>query len=256
MLWVLLITLLIRTLSGGPEDVFLVPKLEKQLKTHVVDKGKRDELIQISKTAKSEIKTFKRHRKNKLKEIDILMKNRSVPSGTIYTVYESYQKKRVTLQMSLIDKRLRFQELFTDDEWDHIIAKAVFPSDKKSDKAEKQDGKQDKVLDEYFAKIKKEVEQHVSDPDKLNIIFSSMDEFQHTFDEFLEEGQNMNVHDSDILRNKHASREELEQFYDEQNALRNKGSQQYMDLRTVAIENTDEKEWKAIEKALSSILSE
>jgi hypothetical protein len=58
MLWVLLIALLIRALSGGPEETFQIPKLEKKIKTYVKDKDRREKLLDITKEAKKELKAF------------------------------------------------------------------------------------------------------------------------------------------------------------------------------------------------------
>lgn len=256
MLWVILITLLIKALSGGPEEVFLVPKLEKQIKTHVVDDTKASSLLIISKAAKKDFRSFHKIRKKQLDRIEKMMLDRSVNSEAIFAVFKEYQQARLDMQTSTIDRRLEFQELFTDDEWSEVINKAIFPSEKEEKKTEKHKQKVEKTLNDYFADIKRTVEKKVSDQDRIDNVLNSMDRFQKTFESFIEEGQQMNVNDSKILRDKYASRSDMEKFYDRQNQLRNRGSREFLDLRTVAIENTDENEWKSINKALTSILSE
>jgi len=256
MLWVILITLLIRSLSAGPEEVFLVPHLEKQVKSSVVDKEKESRIVEISKAAKKDFKAFHKVRKKKLKTIDKMMGDGSIPSEDIWSVYEEYQQARLEMQARTVDRRLEFQELFTDQEWKEVIDDALNPSKKEENKSLKHEMKEEKVLDDYFADIKKTVEKKIEDPERTARIFESMDRFQKTFDAFIDEGQTMNVQDSKVLRDRHATREEMEEFYTRQNDLRNKGSKEFLELRTVAIENTKKEEWHAIEKALTSILSE
>lgn len=64
----------------------------------------------------------------------------------------------------------------------------------------------------------------------------------------------MNIEKDNIVRNKKASSIELEEYYKKQNQLRHKGSKEFFQMRETALKNTNEKEWKAINKALSMLL--
>ena len=74
-----------------------------------------------------------------------------------------------------------------------------------------------------------------------------------TVDEFVTVSQDLNYADSDIARNQQASRKDQKNFFKRQNELRIKGAEDYFELRSVAIENTTEKEWKAIISELNKI---
>lgn len=58
MLWALLIALLISKLAGGPEEIFMIPKLDKQIETYVAVKDRRKEILMVTKKAKKEIKAI------------------------------------------------------------------------------------------------------------------------------------------------------------------------------------------------------
>ena len=64
----------------------------------------------------------------------------------------------------------------------------------------------------------------------------------------------MNDEDNSITRNKNANKNDLYRFYQKQNQLRYKGAKEYMQLRSTVIKNTNEKEWKAIVKALNKFI--
>ena len=72
MLWAFLITLLIAKLSGGPEEIFMIPNLDKEIKSHILDKERKDNLLLVVKEAKMEIRAFSKYRKDKPREIEIL----------------------------------------------------------------------------------------------------------------------------------------------------------------------------------------
>ena len=254
MLIAFLVALLIKTLVGGPEEIFMVPNLEKEIKSHVVDNERKSEILQLIKESKKEIKEFSKFRKNKLNEIKKMGVKREVTSEKMFEVYELYHNARLNLQSRLIENRLTLQVLFSDEEWGLIIENAVFPSEKARKKADKQEGKGEEKVFKVLDDIKYEIEKNIVDPDKRNIVLKSMSNFKTTLDAFIEEGHQMNYEGNNIVRNKDASRIELNEYYKKQNQLRYKGSKEYLQLRETALKNTNEKEWEAINKALSRLL--
>lgn len=254
MLWALLITLLITKLAAGPEEIFMIPKLDKEIKAHIVDKDRKAEIITVAKEAKKEIKALGKVRKEKLKTIKKLGMSKDVPSEDLMVIFEEYQQARLKMQSSLIEKRLKIQELISQDEWKQLIETAILPSEKAKKKIqkgeEKEDDKVEKILDDIRQTIVKEVE----DPTRQQHINSSLDKFSNTLKQFIEEGQQMNFRDNKLVRSRNTTREDLEDFYKRQNDLRYKGTIEYFSLRDAAIKHTTDDEWKAIVKTLNSII--
>lgn len=254
MIWALLITLLIKTLTGGPEEIFMIPNLEKEIKTSIEDKGRKKELLDIVKFAKGEIKSFDKIRKSKLKQIEKNGKLKDVLSEELYEIYKTYNDDRLNMQTELIRERLAIQDLLSEDEWERLIENAVFPSEKERKKIEKQIEKKDHWVDRVIGEIENVITQNVRGLQKRQYLIGSLNDFGKTLDEFIDEGQKMNFKDSELIRNRHATKEDLENFYKKQNELRAIGTKAYFKLRDEAIKNTNDQEWKVIVKALNKIV--
>lgn len=253
MLWALLIALLIAKLSGGPEEIFMIPKLDKEIKTYVTDNVRKQQILSITKDAKKEIKAFQKIRKSKLKEISKLAQDQNKTSDDLLDIYQVYYDARLNMQKQLIENRLDVQQFLTDAEWKQLIENAVLPSDKIRRKADKADAKEEGKVDKLVEEIDKAINKEVKDSEKREAILLSLETFTISLEEFIDEGQQMNFKDNKIIRDKNATREDLEKFYDSENELRMKGTKDYFKIRESAIQNSTDDEWKRIVKALNKI---
>lgn len=206
MLWALLITLLIAKISGGPEEIFMTPNLEKQVNTHVIDKARRREIIQVTKKAKKEIKAFGNFRKSKLKQIKKMGASREISTEHLQVTYQTNFDGRVSMQLNLVDQRIDVQHLLKDEEWKLIIEDAVLPSDKLRKKNNKKESKEDENIEKFLVKLEKVITDNVADPQKSRNIVDALHIFSKTLHEFIAEGQTMNFEDSELIRNKDASK--------------------------------------------------
>ena len=256
MLWALLIALLITKLSGGPEEIFMIPKLNKEIKAQIVEKDRRGEILDLAKEAKKEIKVFGKIRKSKLKEIKQKGIQREVSSDDLMSIYDEYYQARLAMQASLIEKRLTIQDLITEEEWNNLIGSAVLPSEKAAKKIEKSDAKEDRKGEKVIAEIEKAIAKEVTDETRKENLVDALETFSTTLREFIEEGQRMNFKDNELVRSRTTTREDLEGFYKRQNELRYKGTIEYFEIRNVALANTTDDEWKAIVKAMNTILKQ
>lgn len=254
MLWAFLISLLIAKLSGGPEEIFMIPNLDKEIKSHIVDKERKSEILLVVKEAKKEIKAFEKLRKNKLKEIEKLGKSKEVPSGELLAIHKVYNDARLNMQSVLIDKRLKIQELIKDEEWEQLIENAVLPSEKSLKKIEKGESKEDDKVEKLLTNIEETIIKEIKEAERRQNLLTSLERFNTSIKEFVEETQKMNFKDNSIVRKKDTSRKELEDFYTAQNELRHKGTVEYFQLRDTVIQHTNDDEWKAIYKAINSIV--
>ena len=87
MIWALLITMLIKMIAG-PEQLFTVPKLDKEIKTHISDKEQKKELLSIVKTAKKEIKAFNKETDKAKKKLKKLTSSRDDELDEIKTLFD------------------------------------------------------------------------------------------------------------------------------------------------------------------------
>lgn len=254
MIWVLLINLLLVLLSAGPEEVFLVPNIDKQVKTHVEDNDRKKEIKAIIKEANKEIKDFGKIRKSKLKQLRKLGPNRDISSEQLNTIFQDYFYARKTMQSMLIEHRLNLQHLLREKEWKLIIEDAVLPSDRLRKKGDKNEDKVDEMVDKFLSKLENKIHDSISDTLKRKKVIGALSIFDATIREFVEEGQSMNFEDNKLIRNKNATRQDLEDFYKKHDTLRLRGTKEYFNIRDIMLENTNEKEWKSIQKAFNSLL--
>ena len=105
MIWALLITMLIKMIAG-PEQLFTVPKLDKEIKTHISDKERRKNLLSIVKTAKKEIKAFNKETDKAKKKLKRLTDSKDDELDEIKTLFDVNFESRKKFQKSMVDKRL------------------------------------------------------------------------------------------------------------------------------------------------------
>jgi hypothetical protein len=177
MLWAFLITLLIAKLSGGPEEIFMIPNLEKEIKSHAVDKERKNEILLVAKEAKKEIKSFEKIRKNQLKEIEKLGKLKSTSSTELFDIYTIYNNARLNMQTVLIFKRLKLQQLISDEEWKQLIESAVLPSDKALKKIDKQNNKEDDEVEKLIQEIETTIINEITEANKQENLLNSLKNF-------------------------------------------------------------------------------
>ena len=193
MLWAFLIALLLAKLSGGPEEIFMIPNLDKEIKSHIVDKERKNEILLVVKDAKKEIKAFRKLRKNKLKEIEKLGKSKEVPYDDLLAIYKIYNDARLNMQTMLIDKRLNVQELINEEEWEQLIENAVLPSEKAQKKIEKGKSKEDNKVTKLIKSIEETITKEIKEAERRQKLLVSLDLFNSTLKEFVDETQKMNL---------------------------------------------------------------
>jgi hypothetical protein len=244
MLIALAISLIARMFGGGPEEIFQVPKLEKEIKTHVVDQDNEQQLLDLTKQAKKEIKAFNKSRGKKMKVMKKSNASKDFTKEMMEELYMAYHDERLELQTKLLAKRLKFQELMTEDEWHMVIKKAVFPSDKVQKKTDKVEVKEELEIDKMFSKLQDAIEKNIIDTKGQEKVLTELNIFKRTLDDFVSISQEMNYQDSELVRKKTATAGELKGFYNQQNELRVEGAMAFFSFRTVAIKNTSDKEWE------------
>lgn len=236
--------------GGGPEEIFEVPKLEKQIKANVEDKDRKNQLLTLIKSAKKEINTFNKSRKKDMKTMKKANPSKEVSMTIMAELYKAYHDKRLSLQSSMLAKRLEFQDIMTQDEWNNVIEKAVFPSDKAIKSLNKSDTKELEQIDKVFAEVKETIEKNIAELGPREHVLTELHVFENTMIEFIAEGQELNYQDSELVRKRTATADELKNLYMRQNDLRLKGALEYFTFREVTMENTTDKEWKDIEAEL------
>ena len=250
------IIIIILLLAKGPEQVFTAPKLKKEIKTHVQDETRQEELLEILKIAKKKIKAFDEQNSKAMKQMKKLLKDKEPNIGKMDQLLESSMTKRQTHQAFLVDHRLKMQNLMTDEEWNLVIENAVSPSDKNEKKEDKDDRKEDKEIEKHLERVEGVITEKIDDETKKQKVMTAYQEYQKDWRMMVEKVREMNYQTNDIVNSRSASREELEDIYAEQNELRLETYESFTKLYKVASENTTVQEWKAIRKSLRKIFKQ
>jgi|GEM_PF-5268798 len=252
MIWVLLITMVIKMIVG-PDEIFNVPKLKKEIKTHVSDEGRRDSLLLIVKDAKKEIKAFNKVNEKDKKKMKKLMSSGENELNAIELLLKENFEKRRKQQSYNLDKRLAMQNLMTDEEWKNVIERAVSPSEKAEKKANKRDDKFDESIDKLMKATEKTISKKVEDSARKEKVMSAFHKFSSALKTQVEDGLEIDYQNNKIVGKRTATREELQGIYTNQNEFRQNVYDEFISMYNVIYENTSGSERKAIRKELKKM---
>jgi len=252
MIWVLLITLMIKLISG-PEQIFTVPKLEKEIKTHVTDEQRKDSLLLIIKETKKEIKEFNKENDKDKKRMKKLMASNDNEIKNIEILLRDAFDNRKKLQSNNLDNRIIMQELMTDEEWTNVIEKAISPTEKAERKTDKKEDKFDKYIDEMMADIKKSISKKIIDSLRKENALKAFNDFSIALKEHVKDGMKVDYQNNEIVGKRTATREHLEGAYANQNEFRKKVYDDFIELYKVIFEYTNKSERRAIRSELKKI---
>ena len=239
-------------LGGGSTEVFYLDNLEKGIKEHVVDKDRR-KALEADMAEYTEIrKDFDKKRKAHLKELVKKNSEKSTPNEWYQDFYKKRMEERKELQSFYIDKRMDLQQKIQPNEWADIIVDSESVYGKAYEKADKKAAKKGEV--DLFAEMNQTIEETIPDIKKKTAAQEAVQEFKAAAIEITQGYQKINVQDSEFLKNRNATREQMQKMSDKLNELRTKMHNSYIALIISMKENTNNEEWAPISKELNKLL--
>lgn len=247
-----LIIAIIFGITRGPESEFVssVPHLKKEIKKNVTDDAREKELISLVKAYEKTIKKSEKESKKLKKAMDKASADREVNREAFLREVDNYYKARERLLASLINYRLLFQEQITEEEVAGLYDAAMITSKRERRQEVKKDGKAEKKLMKVFDDIGDIIIRHIDDSTATALVQGHLDDFEATIFEFIEEAHDLSIRRQIMVDNKNATREEMLALFESTGQLRYRASREFATLRQEIIKNTNEKEWKAINKEL------
>lgn len=116
MLWALLFSLILNN-----DPTFILPKFDKEIKKHVTDKERKNEILEIRKIANKNRKEHLKEKRKDLKYLNQLVESRE----TTLEEFNRYHHKRLQLRHTLQEQEilhlLNTQNLITENEWQLIF---------------------------------------------------------------------------------------------------------------------------------------
>jgi len=237
--------------GGGQIESFYILDFEKGVENYVTSISRRDEAKAILSVYASAYQEFIKAHKKLLKELQ--------KKNLDYTTTEQWYKdffivameERRKLQASFISGRLRLQDVITEEEWTKIIeltsadvAKLV---DKKKKKREKKEG------NDVFQKLSNSIKETIPDVEKKTKSLESLNDFKDKYKLIGESYENMHESESEVLTNRQASREEMQEICNSLNKLRESLSASFIKLLWNLKDNTSEKEWSILVKDFNKL---
>ena len=239
--------------GGGPEEVFLVPDLKKEINKTVKDKDRKEDLKALIVVAKKETKDFRKQIRNESKFAKKLAVDYQSDLAELNKVFMTSIESRKQHQASMINKRLVFQNLMTDDEWNSIISKQIDLKKKEQRKKNKSARKAESREEKMFAKVHEAISQEILDIDRSVKIDSAFTAFERVIAKLYDEKRDGNFQDNELIGKRAATRQELEQFYHKQDSIRENVYKSYFQLLEVGRASSSEAEWKSLVRPLARI---
>jgi len=243
-------------LFGGAQiESFYIIDLDKGIKKYVTTIPRRQDAEAIVSVYASTYKEFNREHQKQFKEL--LQKNTDY--NTLEQWYQDFFKKtmddRKKLQSSFISGRLRLQEIINQEEWDKILetttANLEKLVEKNNKKKEKKEGK--KKGNDPYMRISNTIKETIPSGEKQTASLEALGSFKEKHKMVAESYENLHSNEADVLGNRQATREEIQEICNVLNDLRKSLIESYIELLFHLKDNTSEKEYSIIVEDLNNL---
>jgi hypothetical protein len=238
--------------GGEAEFASSLPKLRRDVKYMVTDDARRDSIVVLIDAYEGAIADYKAESDQLQEQLNKVSADRSVMSEEFLRYYDEYYQSRVKLISSLIDYRLLFQEQITDLELRRVVEDAMKRSSDQVEKEQEREENTEDDLNEAFREIHDIIVGNIADPDKSQVVTESFYEFEASVYSNVDNSLELKAERQAMLLNANPTRDKLAGMYEKSNQLRYQSARDFALLREQVILNTTEKEWKAINKDLST----
>lgn len=242
--------------GGGAESEFAssIPNIQKEIRRHVEDEIRKDTLLLLVKEYENAIKLYEKEKTKRFKHLNTVSTDRDNDTGEFLAAYDDYYQSRTNLLSSLIDYRLLFQEKITEEELLLITENALNSPERRVKKEQKQEEKsQDRII-RLFVDLNEMVVHHIQDSLKAELVLQSLHSFESSVYATLDVSYDLDLERKRRLNDRSTTRDEILKMYSLSNELRYTTARNFAVLRQSIIENTSQKEWKAINKELKAFL--
>lgn len=245
------LTLLIGMLLGGQNvSAYIVEDLPKEIKANVEDKERQKEILSIVKGYEKEFKGVQKDLNKSKKEMKKLNLDKNSSPEAINAVFDQANDSWQEVQQLGIQSRTEALDMLSQEEWEGVISKSLNDYSKKDLK------KQDKALKEFekkFDKLKGSVAKEITDPERLEKIYTTFDAFKIDMANYLEANRKRTIKDMEVFGNLDASEAELQNEFSSLDEARNQFFIGIEKLHFELVENTTDEEWTKIAKSVNKI---
>lgn len=242
--------------GGGAESEFAssIPHIQREIRRHVEEPSRKDTLLILVKDYEKAIKNYEKEKKKQYKHLNKISTDRTNGTSEFLAAYDDYYQSRMDLLSSLIGYRLLFQEKVTEDEILLITTNALDRSNKELKKEAKQEGKAQDRLIKVFVDLNEIVVHNIHDSLRAETVLQSLHTFESSVYATMGESYEVDMARKQRLDDRTATREDFLEIYALSNQMRYTTARNFAELRQSIIANTDDKEWRDINRELKAFL--
>jgi len=195
----------------GGDSPFVIPNLDKYVKTHVVDDSEKEFVLSLLKDAKTNRKLTSKTNAHFVKELQNLSLSREATNQEFESLGKRMLDFELKSQVSNLSVIHESQKHISSDEW-AAIQKDIYASLVKSDKKKvKHVASLNKAFDKWVANINK----HVIDEDKRKLAVASVEELRAVNTDNYKKMEVELLNENSAMYKYKASQQELQKLQDE-----------------------------------------
>ena len=243
MIWALIFMILINTMGDSP---LLLPESKKIVKKHVVDKGKQAKLFELIEDAKKERESFTKADKKLSKDFNNLYQLRETKRAEFDELIVRFINSRKEMQAASLNLIYKSENLITEKEWEKMKPDYV----EGLKKLEKRSKKEVDQIRKAFNTLEKRIKTSVDDKSNSDAILLTLNNFESSLFDLFEMYQKTMLDENSIVYQYHVDHQQLVDMQRKHSENLKNLLIAYTNLHFVALENTNEEEWKKIKTKL------
>jgi len=232
---------LIAMVFGG-DSPFVIPKLDNYVKTHIVDDGRKEIVLEHLKDAQAKRKVSEKKNAKYVEEFQKLLKSRETTREELEVIIKNIGENQAVSDRANIESNAEVQKNINAEEWEAINADIANGLKKPNKKATKISEELGKAYDKWEEKIAKTI----VDENKKEKAVASAEKLEALYLKNRELIQKEVTNENSILYQFEASIEELNMMQDKFMNLSEEVLQAAITTHFELIELTTEEEWKKI----------
>lgn len=248
MLTLLVIRFIIRLMQGG--SFFIVPDIKDRVKDLIKEPERLQPMIEAFEAVEEANKAFDKKYEAYGKQVNELMKDRNTPESSFTPVYEAAIEDFKEVQNTIIQGRMIFVQILTPEEFETLTDPTAKKTAKQEEQLEEGIEKTRENMQKKFDDIKTLADEIISDPDRKQEVFTTVQDTQNSLEDLLQELRAWNFSGNEVLKDYNATPAQLRELYDTLNQYRlnlyNTFTHLYVGLSNAC---TDD-EWKKAAKML------
>lgn len=248
MITLLLIRAIIRLLRGG--SYFMIPDIKDRVKDIVSDPDRLVKLNEAIEAAEQASKALDKKYKDYGKRLNELTEQRGTPEAAFIALYSEALQAYKEVQRIFIQGRKVFVDNLTPTEFSILTAPTAKKTAKREEQVQDAIEKARESVPENLDNISVLVAEIISDPERQQIIFEAVLDYQNSLEEFLLEYGTWLYRNNEVLNDYDATEAQLQELLDRLNATRLNIYTSFSDLYLRLSESCTDEEWKAAAKAL------